>query len=162
MTEYYRLLAVLESQRTGFYQDDPANYLNLKKLYLWVQEPLERMKWLAVICDSVRSLKGGAVCSAINTFVLNGNPATKTFVARILREVSSPILTMVKQWMLEGEINDPHQEFFVETDPLVSDERLWTDKYRLNHIMIPAFITNALATKILQTGKAVNFIRRCC
>lgn len=28
--------------------------------------------------------------------------------------------------------------------------------------MIPAFLTNNLANKILQTGKAVNFIRRCC
>lgn len=74
LTEYYRLLAVLESQRTNFGSDDPVNYLNLRKLYLWVQEPLERMKWLAIICDSVRNLKGGAVCSAINTFILNGNP----------------------------------------------------------------------------------------
>jgi len=44
----------------------------------------------------------------------------------------------------------------------VGDERLWTDKYRLNHIMIPSFMSNNIANKILQTGKAVNFIRRCC
>ena len=36
LTEYYRLLAILESQRTKYTQEDPANYLNLKKLYLWV------------------------------------------------------------------------------------------------------------------------------
>ena len=28
--------------------------------------------------------------------------------------------------------------------------------------MIPSFLSNELAHKILQTGKAVNFIRRCC
>lgn len=28
--------------------------------------------------------------------------------------------------------------------------------------MIPSFLTNDLANEILQTGKAVNFIRRCC
>jgi gamma-tubulin complex component 3 len=28
--------------------------------------------------------------------------------------------------------------------------------------MIPAYFTNELAKKILQTGKSVNFIRRCC
>ena len=107
LTEYYRLLAILESQRTKYTQEDPANYLNLKKLYLWVQEPLERMKWLAIIIDSVQNLKGGAVCSAINSYVLNGSPATKTFISRILKEVSAPILTMIKQWMIEGEIYDP-------------------------------------------------------
>ena len=77
LTEYYRLLAILESQRTKYNVEDPTNYLNLKKLYLWVQEPLERMKWLAVIIDSVLNLKGGAVCSAINSYVLNGSPSTK-------------------------------------------------------------------------------------
>jgi len=50
----------------------------------------------------------------------------------------------------------------VVADPQVEDSRLWTDKYKLNHIMIPAFLTNDLANKIMQTGKAVNFIRRCC
>ena len=102
LTEYYRLLAVLESQRTTYTCDDAANYLNLRKLYLWVQEPLERMKWLAVITDLVKNLKGGAICSAINTYVLNGSPATKQFISRILKEVSTPILSMIKTWMLAG------------------------------------------------------------
>ena len=96
LTEYYRLLAVLESQRTKYGEEEAANYLNLKKLYLWVQEPMERMKWLAVIIDSVSSLKGGAVCSAIHSYVLTGSPSTRSFISRILKEVSSPILTMIK------------------------------------------------------------------
>lgn len=94
--------------------------------------------------------------------MLNGSPAIKQFISRILKEVSTPILSMVKTWMLSGEINDPFQEFFVETDPQVGDAKLWTEKYRLNYVMIPAFLSNHLANKILQTGKAVNFIRRCC
>ena len=120
------------------------------------------MKWLAVITDLVQNLKGGAICSAINTYVLNGSPSTKHFISRILKEVSTPILSMIKTWMVAGEINDPFQEFFVETDPNVGDDKLWTEKYKLNYVMIPAFLTNNLANKILQTGKAVNFIRRCC
>jgi hypothetical protein len=36
LTEYYRLLAILDSQRTKYGNDDAANYLNLKKLFLWV------------------------------------------------------------------------------------------------------------------------------
>jgi hypothetical protein len=69
---------------------------------------------------------------------------------------------MIKQWMIEGEMNDPFREFFVEMDPLVGDDKLWTEKYKLNYIMIPSFLSNSLAHKILLTGKAVNFIRRCC
>lgn len=58
-------------------------------------------------------------------------------------------MTMIKTWMLAGEINDPFQEFFVETDPNVGDDKLWTEKYKLNYVMIPAFLTNSLANKIL-------------
>ena len=64
--------------------------------------------------------------------------------------------------MIEGEINDPFREFFIDTDPNVMDDRLWTQKYSLNYIMIPSFLSNELAIKILKTGKTVNFIRRCC
>jgi gamma-tubulin complex component 3 len=103
------------------------------------------MKWLALIIDSVQNLKGGAICSAINTFTMNGSPNTMHFVNRILKEVSAPILSMIKTWMIEGEINDPFREFFVDTDPNVPDDKLWTQKYSLNPIMIPSFLTNELA-----------------
>lgn len=56
---------------------------------------------------------------------------------------------MIKVWMIEGEINDPYREFFVEMDPSVPDEKLWTEKYRMNYVMIPTFLTNGLARKIL-------------
>lgn len=35
---------------------DSTKDLNLKKLYLWTLEPLERMKWLACCCDLVSSI----------------------------------------------------------------------------------------------------------
>lgn len=107
LVEYARLIAVLESQRLKHSPEDPANYLNLKKLYLWVQEPLERMKWLAIVVDAVQGLKGGAVCSALHNYAQSGSPTVKSFVGRVLREVCSPVLRMIRQWMIEGELNDP-------------------------------------------------------
>ena len=83
------------------------------------------MKWLALIIDCIKNLKGGAICSAINTFALNGSPLTRQFINRILKEASAPILTMIKTWMIEGELNDPFNEFFVIADPSIPDERLW-------------------------------------
>lgn len=60
-----------------FDDKEPANYLNLRKLYLWVQDPIERMKWMAIIVDAVQGLKGGALCSAIHGYVMNGSPTTR-------------------------------------------------------------------------------------
>ena len=56
---------------------------------------------------------------------------------------------MIKTWMIEGEINDPFNEFFVDTDPNTPDDKLWKSKYTLNYIMIPSFLSNELAKKIL-------------
>ncbi len=55
LNEYFRLLAVLEQQLRDNGKTAPENRLDLMKLYLWMQEPLERMKWLAVICDTTQS-----------------------------------------------------------------------------------------------------------
>ena len=56
---------------------------------------------------------------------------------------------MIKTWMIEGEINDHFNEFFVDTDPNIPDDKLWKSKYTLNYIMIPSFLSNELAKKIL-------------
>lgn len=55
LNEYFRLLAVLEQQLRDNAKIAPENRLDLMKLYLWMQEPLERMKWIAIICDTAQS-----------------------------------------------------------------------------------------------------------
>ncbi|CAI2385190.1 unnamed protein product [Moneuplotes crassus] len=162
LTEFYRLIAILENQHQNYDETDPANCLNLRKLYLHIQEPMERMKWLAIIVDSIQGLKGGTIISSIHSYVLHGSPVTKMLLSKLLREVSAPILTMIKTWMIEGELNDPFQEFFVSMDPNVPNDLIWTQKYDLKPSMIPSFLTNDFARKILLTGKAVNFIKKCC
>jgi Gamma tubulin complex component N-terminal len=73
--------------------------------------------------------------------------------------------------MVEGVVNDRFGEFFVEDTESAAEEtgaaqaqkNIWTERYKLNPVMIPnGLITFELAKKILLTGKAVNFIRRCC
>ena len=36
LNEYYKLLSILDYQRQNYSEKDLANYLNLRKLYLWV------------------------------------------------------------------------------------------------------------------------------
>ena len=56
---------------------------------------MERMKWLAIIVDSIQGLKGGTIISSINSYLLHGAPGTKVILSRLLKEVSVPILTMI-------------------------------------------------------------------
>ena len=49
MTEYYRLVAVLEAQQA---QGDSS--LTLRRLAVWTHDPIERMKMLGVLVDGCK------------------------------------------------------------------------------------------------------------
>lgn len=57
-------------------------------------------------------------------------------------------------------------EFFVQEKKLADSkeerEKLWHDLYRLDPRLLPKFIDQELAAKILTIGKAINFLRRLC
>ncbi|CAN0141972.1 unnamed protein product [Ectocarpus fasciculatus] len=57
-----------------------------------------------------------------------------------------------------------HSEFFVQERKLatVLDETLWHDRYHLDLCLLPKFIEQEVAVKILTIGKAINFLRRLC
>lgn len=63
--------------------------------------------------------------------------------------------------MLEGEVDDYYGEFFVLAQP-VKAEALWREGYQLQKTMLPSFIPEPLAHRILRTGKSINFLRVCC
>ena len=41
-------------------------------------------------------------------------------------------------------------------------EALWREGYQLQTAMLPSFIPEPLAQRILRTGKSINFLRVCC
>ena len=65
---------------------------------------------------------------------------------------------MLLRWICDGTLEDPFNEFFIASDPKVSSDRLWHDKYSIRHSMIPKFMSQSWAKKILATGKSINFL----
>jgi gamma-tubulin complex component 3 len=55
---------------------------------------------------------------------------------------------MTRKWVLEGDLEDPYQEFFISSDPNVPIKKLWYDKYSLRTEMLPSFISQDLAKKV--------------
>ncbi len=68
----------------------------MKKLYLWLRDPLDRLKWLSILIDATSNLKGGALASALYAYVASGSPLVRPFIARIYKEVSGPLVGMVR------------------------------------------------------------------
>ncbi|CAB4061954.1 TUBGCP3 [Lepeophtheirus salmonis] len=127
LTEYYRLLSVLEAQGEG---------LTLSQLTVWTYEPMERMKFLAQMVDTCRDAKGGALISSIYGFVHHGNPSLSAAAKNILISVCRPIYVMLLKWVADGILEDPFNEFFIAANPKVTAERLWEEKifHTLNYL----------------------------
>ena len=64
LTEYYRLIAVLEAQ-----QQTGPEALTLRRLLVWTHDPLERLKWLAILVDGCKSRDQNweLLCMSLNT-----------------------------------------------------------------------------------------------
>ncbi|XP_073526320.1 uncharacterized protein [Phyllobates terribilis] len=166
LTEYYKLLAVLEVQAMNpiplvSENVNLGNYLSLRRLSVWFAEPVVKMKLMAMLVDSCKVLKGGAMAGAIHLHAQHGDPMVNEFMKRLLKRVCSPLFEMVRSWVLEGELEDMFSEFFIVGQP-VKAESLWREGYRLHSGMLPSFISQSLAQRILRTGKSINLLRVCC
>ncbi|KAH9512398.1 Gamma-tubulin complex component 3 [Bulinus truncatus] len=165
LTEYLRLVAVLEAQLEqeidpGLHETCPN--LTLAQLKVWTFDPLKRLKWLAALVDTCKGKKGGALTSTIFSYSHHGDPSVKNLITHLLTLVSQPIYATLLRWMYDGELDDAYHEFFVASDPQVKNDQLWHDKYSLRKTMIPSFITMDQASRILLTGKSINFLRQVC
>ncbi|KAJ3677077.1 hypothetical protein LUZ60_002801 [Juncus effusus] len=167
LTDYYKLLAILESHSTnpipqpGSDLGFQTNYLSLRRLSVWLAEPTVRMRLMAVLTEICNGLKGGAMASAIHKQAQHGDPIVRDFMSKLLKRVCSPLFKMVRVWVLEGELEDVFNEFFIVEQP-VKAESLWQEGYRIETSMVPCFISDKLARKIFRTGKSINFLRVCC
>eukprot|EP01035_Chromulina_nebulosa_P026001 gene26001-33989_t len=69
---------------------------------------------------------------------------------------------MIAKWLLQGELSDPHNEFFIGavTNPSTV-QNVWRDTYFLRPAMLPIFLPIEVARKILLIGKTSNFLKLC-
>ena len=160
LVDYQNLLSSLEAT----YRTGAEDAITLRSLAIWLQEPLQKMRFLASMVDGAnsKSVKGGALASYLAACERRGDPVTKNFCTDMSSVVVQPLLRMIRDWMEQGSIHDPHNEFFVNGDMLVPLEQLWTKRYRIDTQNVPSYMPLSLAKKILLTGKSINFIRLCC
>lgn len=61
--------------------------LSLRQLVLWTFDPLQRLKCLATIVDVCRGKKGGALASALYSYMQHGDPFVQSLIQHILNMV---------------------------------------------------------------------------
>jgi hypothetical protein len=69
----------------------------------------------------------------------------------------------LQQWLLEGTVNDPYEEFFIQPNFKYISTRgrtYWTRSYTLRKDIVPDFLAD-LRMDILNCGKTMNLLRLC-
>ncbi|KAG0033066.1 Gamma-tubulin complex component 3 [Podila clonocystis] len=163
LVDYFRLIAVLEAHIAK--DKDATNGskgLSLKRLLVWTQDSLQRLRLMSVLVECCQDLQGGALVSMVHDYTQHGDPLIQQFINHMLERVSAPFYVMLQRWIYEGELDDPRTEFFIACDPEVEEEDMWQKKYFIREEMLPAFIGMSLAKKILSIGKSLNFLRHKC
>ncbi|KAI9800682.1 MAG: hypothetical protein M1825_004004 [Sarcosagium campestre] len=150
--------------------------VTLKRCVVWTTEGTMTLRLMSLIVEESKSKRGGQLISMIHSFsASHGDPFVGAFAERLLAPVTRPFYDMLRQWIYDGELSDPHLEFFVSEQhsaPTVDRNgevrsrggatSVWEDKYKLDNDMIPSIITQDFAKKIFLIGKSLNFIRYGC
>ncbi|KAI8895937.1 Spc98 family-domain-containing protein [Globomyces pollinis-pini] len=122
--------------------------------------------------DNTNSLSktGGVLLSLLadRMVVLGGNDKTKSLYSHLLSESSKPYLSILKEWICNGVLDDPYNEFMVQENSSLSKDNLpedfndvyWDQRYTLQSETIPSFL-EPYKEKILLTGKYLNVLREC-
>jgi gamma-tubulin complex component 3 len=96
VNSYYKLVAVLETQAT-FTTSASSSSLTLKRIWVWAQEPLQRLRTLETLVSRCRGLSGGALLTVLyKSIERSGHPGFRSLASSILRRTCKPIFKMLR------------------------------------------------------------------
>ncbi|CAG9763342.1 unnamed protein product [Ceutorhynchus assimilis] len=153
LTEYYKTIGILRANSSN---------MTLRRVLVALQEPRIRFEWLAYIAEQCNNKKGGALITAVHGFLQHGSKSAMAVSEQMLKAVCKPLYRMLARWLLDGEINDPCNEFLIEVKHGIPAARLWDSKYEVRKAMVPSFISMEQAKIILAAGKSINFLTHIC
>ncbi|KAF5363247.1 hypothetical protein D9756_000424 [Leucocoprinus leucothites] len=167
LTEYYRLIAILETQMSQnddptIVVDQPRNNagLSLRRLDVWINEWRMRMRMMSV---------SQPFFSTLHKWLFSGelyDPFAEFFVS-----LDSELAHFTPGQLSSGAVGNPSGDggfdrFGAEVEDYSGARedglKLWDAKYRFRQEMLPLFVGDAFGKKIFSTGKSLNFIRYSC
>lgn len=156
LQDYYTFLALIESDLT-------SSGLTLRQLLVDLQEPTFRLRTMAMVTDGIGHLSGGRLLSALYQHSLHGDTRHACLVQNLLSRASQPWYQWLYLWTTQGELVDPHKEFFIEEHTSIDDKHLWRDRYTISdeQIVPTGILDYDLLRPAWILGKGINFIRKC-
>lgn len=79
-------------------------------MLIWLEQPFDRLKYLNIICDAIKSKKGGVFLSTLYAYSEHGDPFKSSMLKLAMSKCIIPIRDMIIEWIFDGQIRDAHEE----------------------------------------------------
>jgi gamma-tubulin complex component 3 len=171
VANHHRLVAILEAhaqqQAAGTATASAENTLTLRRLQVWLCEPLGRLRVLTMCLELARDVRGGQLINSLHALSKHGDPLVRKVVVPVLEDVCVPFFKQISMWVVSGTVDAASREFLVAKEQLAPpycDEpaAVWRGGYSLNAAMQPNFLPAQLAADIFTAGKTIAFLREWC
>lgn len=139
---YCKMLSQLEKQLASDRQD-----LTAHGIYVWMQVPHHRIRFLLVILESIKSLSGGPLLTQLYSTLNHADVVAHSISVRLLQSACRPFCEMITNWIREGFMFDRFDEFFIKKNKQSIDQ-MWYEMYSLAEDNIPHFMSLYLGTKV--------------
>uniref|UniRef100_A0A0A9Y775 Gamma-tubulin complex component n=1 Tax=Lygus hesperus TaxID=30085 RepID=A0A0A9Y775_LYGHE len=162
LAEYLLFIESLETKNR-------LKLLHLHEVWYHIQKSFSTLKLLSDIAKEVteKKTRGGGTLSLLNDHLLKmlAPVAMEIEICRLITAHSAiPYMESVKQWIFNGMIYDPFDEFMIVENPKWKKkdymEGYWEKMYQLRHQLVPNFLED-VKYYILNSGKYLNVIREC-
>lgn len=103
----------------------------LRSLALAFDVWMVKLRFLGYIVYNLANRKGGEILTVLNTALKHGNPTVNAMYTKIINVASRPFILQLDNWIYEGKLHDPNDEFFISADYHVPAENLWFKRFDL-------------------------------
>lgn len=104
-------------------------------------------------------VNGYTFLSRVDELSKFGDRRIRNLCQLIFRSIVDPYYDILEHWILDGNLTDDLEEFFIDFDENASD---FNHTIRYNAKMVPDFIPASVGAKIYQIGKTLIFLKRYC
>lgn len=135
----------------------------LKTLYANLYDELVELRFLSSIFRRIKTLDGHAILSLIYVFVNHGDKVINQCANDFLSYCSGPFSNSIIKWIVEGELIENQEEFFITRDKKQSYTHLVDNLgIRFHKDRLPSYFSADIAFKIYNIGLTSYFLKFFC
>lgn len=140
--------------------DTAGKLINLRQIdNIICTNAVENIRSAFIIVSTIIGTKGGQLLNSLFDFMLHGDPYISSIASQMHESAMIGIEYLVTFWVTKGQLNDPHDEFFIKENKLfIPCSDWWCEKYRVSENDIPSSYSKEFVETVFSTGKSVSFL----